>query len=338
MSAAPGGSEFPGAGLDPVLAEAAGVLGRARQVTLLAHVNPDADALGSALALGLALHRSGTAVQVSFAEPAEAPESLRELDVAGLLVPPADVVARPEVLVALDTASVDRLGALADRIPVSDRVIVVDHHATNTGFGDLHLVDDRAEATAVVALRLLDELAVVLDEPVARCLYAGLVTDTSCFRRADTATHRIATRLLAAGVDPTATTRTLLDTHPFGYLGMLGSVLARATLEPEAVRNRGLVHAVVRLADSCGLRSEELESVIDLVQTTAEAEVAAVLKQIAAQTWSISLRAKESVDVAAVAAALGGGGHRLAAGYTAYGDSEHVLAQLRAELAVAPTL
>ncbi|HYZ07612.1 MAG TPA: DHH family phosphoesterase [Pseudonocardiaceae bacterium] len=315
---------------------AADLLRDARDVTLVAHVNPDADALGSALALGLVLQRRGATVRVTFADPAEVPESLRTLDVAGLLVAPEEVPAAPELLVALDTAGPGRLGSLADRLDTADAVLVIDHHATNRYFGTHNLVDERAEATVVLVLRLLDELGVELDEPVARCLYAGLVTDTSCFRRADGGTHAIAARLLAAGVDPNATTRALLDTHPFGWLGMLGAVLSRAGLEPAAARGLGLVHTTIWLADAAGLGLDELESVIDIVRTTAEAEVAAVLKELAPQEWSVSLRAKRHLDVSAAAQAFGGGGHRLAAGFSASGAPEDVLAALRDALARAP--
>jgi phosphoesterase RecJ-like protein len=209
---------------------------------------------------------------------------------------------------------------------------VIDHHATNDRFGTYHLVDAHAEATAVLVLALLDALEVPLDGPIARCLYAGLVTDTNCFRRADPGTHAIAARLLAAGVDPQATTRQLLDNHPFGWLAMLGAVLGRAQLEPASAQGLGLVHTTVRLADTAGLRSEEVESVVDFVRTTSEAEVAAVLKEIAADRWSVSLRAKQRLDVSAAAVALGGGGHRLAAGFAAAGTAEKVLNALRAAL------
>lgn len=315
---------------------AADLAGAARDVTLVAHVNPDADALGSALALGLALQRRGAAVRVTFASPARAPEPLRALDVAGLLVAPEQVPASPELLIALDTADPGRLGSLADRLTTATAVLVIDHHATNDRFGTHNLVDQTAEATAVLVLELLDELGVTLDEPVARCLYAGLVTDTSCFRRGDAATHGIAARLLSAGVDPTATTRALLDTHSFGWLAMLGSVLGRARLEPDVARGFGLAHATIRLADSAGLAGDELESVIDLVRTTAEAEVAAVLKEVAPEQWAVSLRAKQHLDVAAAAVELGGGGHRLAAGYSTTGPATDVLAGLRAALDRAP--
>jgi len=321
---------------NPDLVAAATLVDAARDVTLVAHVNPDADALGSALALGLVLQRRGATVRVTFADPAEVPESLRALDVAGLLVVPEEVPAAPELLIALDTAGPGRLGSLAGRMQTAGAVLVIDHHATNDRFGTHNLVDEGAEATVVLVLRLLDELGVELDEPVARCIYAGLVTDTSCFRRADGGTHALAARLLAAGVDPDATTRTLLDTHPYRWLGMLGSVLSRAGLEPAAARGLGLVHVMIRLADADGLGAEELDSVVDIVRTTAEAEVAAVLKEVAPQEWSVSLRAKRRLDVSAAAHALGGGGHRLAAGFSASGAPEDVLAVLRGALEHAP--
>ena len=316
--------------------EAAALLAAARDVSLIAHVQPDADALGSALALGLALRQRDATVRVSFGAPAQTPESLRGLDVADLIVPPDQIPAQPELLVALDTASRERLGSLADRVDTARAVLVVDHHATNGRFGTHHLVDVRAEATAVLVLRLIDALEVPLDEPIARCLYAGLVTDTSCFRRADATTHAIAARLLAAGVDPEPLTRELLDTHPFGWLPMLATVLGRAQLEPASAQGLGLVHTTVRLADAAGLRGEEIESVVDLVRTTSEAEVAAVLKEIGPDRWSVSLRAKQRIDVSAAAAALGGGGHRLAAGLTADGTAEDVLGALRTALHNAP--
>jgi len=320
------------------LAAAAALLRAAGDVTLLAHVHPDADALGSALALGLALHRRGAAVRVSFGEPERAPESLVALDVAGLLVPATRVLAAPPLLVALDTGNVQRLGSLGDRVRTAHAVLVIDHHVTNTRFGTHNLVDAGAEATAVLVLRLLDELGIALDVDIARCLYAGLVTDTRCFRLASPTTHRYAARLLAAGVRAEQDTRGLMDTHPFGWLGMLANVLGRAELDPAAAHGLGLVHTSVLATDAIGMRTEEIESIIDLVRTSAEAEVAAVLKQAGEDRWSVSLRAKQHVDVGAAATALGGGGHRLASGFTMTGRREEVLAALRVALDAAPVI
>lgn len=320
--------------LDGVVA----LLRSAREVVLLAHVNPDADALGSALALGLALHRAGARVQVSFGAPERPAESLRDLDVAGLVVPAQDVLAAPELLVALDTGSVDRLGVLADRAERAGAVLVVDHHVSNTAFGTHQHVEPTAEATAVIVLRILDALGAPVDLPTARCLYAGLVTDTRNFRAASPATHAMAARLLVAGVDAEAVTRPLLDTHPFSWLGMLSHVLATATLEPAAARGLGLVHARVPRAEVDRGRQEEVESVIDVLRTTAEAEVAVVLKEVGERRWTASLRSKGRIDVAAAAIALGGGGHRAASGFTVAGDAEEILARVRTALDEAPLL
>jgi bifunctional oligoribonuclease and PAP phosphatase NrnA len=314
------------------LRAAADLLRTATDVTLLAHTNPDADALGSALALGLALHRRGVTVRVSFGPPAEMPESLRGLDTQGLVVPASDVPANPKLLVALDAASAGRLGWFEDRLAESGAVLVIDHHASNTRYGTHHVVDETAVATAVLVLAVLDELGEPLDADIARCLYAGLVTDTSSFRRATPETHRIAARLIEAGVDPNQLGRVLLDSHPFAWLPMLARVLGRAVLEPGVADGHGLVHTSVTLEDMVGVRVEEVESVVDVLRTAVEAEVALVLKESEPGLWTGSLRAKSAVDVRMVAVGLGGGGHRLAAGFTASGTAEEVTDRVRAML------
>lgn len=332
--AEPGGPAAASISLDEVVA----LLTGAGEVVLLAHVNPDADALGSALALGLALYRRGARVSVSFGAPERPAESLRDLDVEGLVVPAEAVVASPELLVVLDTGSVDRLGSLADRAAAAGATLVIDHHVSNTGFGTFYYVDPAAEATAVMVLRILDALGATIDLATARCLYAGLVTDTRNFRGASPATHAMAARLLVAGVDAEAVTRPLLDTHPFSWLSMLATVLATAVLEPDGARGLGLVHARVPRAEVERGRQEEVESVIDVLRTTAEAEVACVLKEVGEDRWTGSLRSKGRIDVAAAAVALGGGGHRAASGFTVDGDAERILARVRAALGEAPLL
>src|SRR4051812_20165246 len=145
---------------------------------LLAHVNPDADALGSALALGLALERRGTRVVVSFASPATVPESLRHLPGQHLVRPAALVPDDLDLLVTMDVASVERLGAFAGAVRTVP-TLVVDHHTSNTRFGTHHLVDPSAEATVVLVHLLLEELGEPVAADAAASLYAGLATDTA---------------------------------------------------------------------------------------------------------------------------------------------------------------
>ncbi|MFC9896195.1 bifunctional oligoribonuclease/PAP phosphatase NrnA [Nocardia sp. NPDC127579] len=316
-------------------------LNAAGSVTIVCHVQPDADTVGSGLALALVLERRGIPVRVSFAEPAELPQSMRTLPGVWHLVPPADVPDQVDLLIAVDCGSAGRLGALAGRMDGAATTLVIDHHRSNTTFGDVNLVDPDAESTTAVIARLLEAWGEPLDAVVAHCLYAGLVTDTGSFRWVRPGTHALADRLLATGIDGPEIARTLLDTHPFAWLPMLSRVLGTARLEPAVRDGTGLVYVFVRRADETGVGSEEVESVIDIVRTTTEAGIAAVFKEsrTVEDRWTVSLRSRDSgpgmcdgVDVAAVATALGGGGHRYAAGYTAYGDPEGIVAALLAVL------
>ncbi|ADT99993.1 DHH family phosphoesterase [Mycolicibacterium gilvum] len=310
---------------------AAELLAAACSVSIVCHVFPDADTIGAGLALALVLDEAGKSVEVSFAEPDTLPDSLRSLPGGHLLVPPATMRRDADLVVTVDIPSVNRLGALRD-LAVGDRdVLVIDHHASNQLFGTANLVDAGADSTTMLVAELLDAWDKPLGLDVAHCLYAGLTTDTGSFRWASARAHRLAARLVEAGVDNAAVSRTLMDTHPFAWLPMLSRVLGSAELVADAVGGRGFVYAIVGHDEWANARSEEVESIIDIVRTTAQAEVAAVLKEIEPQRWSASLRSK-SVDVSAVAATFGGGGHRLAAGFTATGSADDVVAALRTAL------
>jgi bifunctional oligoribonuclease and PAP phosphatase NrnA len=313
--------------VDQAVAEAAAVIGGAREITLLAHIDPDADALGSALALGIALRRRGARVQVAFSSPDRVPESLEPLDALGLLVPPANVIAAPEVLVSCDAAEPRRLGSLGRLLDTAGCTVMLDHHATNPGFGDVQVLDPGAEATVVLAHRVLVEMGAPIDADMARCLYAGLVTDTRGFRTAGPAAYRLAAELVEAGADPAALTRTLMDSHPFAWFEGLGGALERAVLEPS-----GLLHTTIPLADVRRYRSEEIDSVVEVLRTAVEAEVVASVMQIEERRWRVSLRSAGVVDVAAIATALGGGGHAMAAGFTREGTEQEVVAAIHAAL------
>ena len=318
--------------LEVAITAAAALLVDARDVTLLAHVNPDADSLGSALALGIALRRRGATVRVSFGYARAVPETLAPAGRPRAGGRTGQVPAAPELLVLCDAAEPSRLGALADRLDSAEASLMIDHHTTNPGYGGVQVLDPDAEATVVLVHRVLVAMGEPIDADIARCLYAGLVTDTRGFRTAGEAAHRIAADLLAAGVEAEAVVRPIMDTHPYGWLATLGGVLQRVELEPEAGDGLGLVHASVPLEDVSRFRPEEVDSIVDVLRTVAEAEVAAVLKQVGQRRWVTSLRSKGRVDVAKVAALLGGGGHRAAAGFTHDGTKGEVLAALRSAL------
>ncbi|MFP5370490.1 MAG: DHH family phosphoesterase [Actinomycetes bacterium] len=317
-----------------VLAEAAG--SRAT-VVLSGHVQPDADALGSTLALAEALRRRGTRVLATFPDPFTLPASLGWLPGSEGLVPSSEVPSAPDVFVSLDAASTGRLGELAGLLQDAGTSVVIDHHASNPGFGDVRLVDPGAPATVALVADLLDELGVALDDRLATCLYAGLAADTGSFRFGNTRpqTHELAARLLATGIDHAAISRRLFDTAPFGWLSLLSVVAGRAVLERDV--GAGLVWTWSSVAEAAehGVPSEQLEALVDVVRATEEADVACVLKGQVDGTWSVSLRSRGATDVGRVATVLGGGGHTLAAGYTSHLDREKTVHALRAELSTA---
>ncbi|KUH69657.1 phosphoesterase [Mycolicibacterium novocastrense] len=310
---------------------AAELVSAAASVGVVCHVYPDADTIGAGLALALVLDQVGKSVQVSFAAPETLPESLQSLPGGHLLVGPDEMRRDPDLIVTVDIPSVNRLGVLRGLVDDGREVLVIDHHASNQLFGTANYVDASADSTTMLVADLLDAWDKPIDIGVAHCLYAGLTTDTGSFRWATPRAHRLAARLVDLGVDNAGISRTLLDTHPYAWLPMLSRVLSSAQLLPDAAGGRGLVCAVVDYDEWVNARPEEVESIVDIVRTTEEAEVAAVFKEIEPGHWSVSMRAK-SYDLSPVASGFGGGGHRLAAGYSATGSAEDVVKALHAAL------
>jgi bifunctional oligoribonuclease and PAP phosphatase NrnA len=303
-------------------------------IVLSGHVQPDADAIGSTLALAEGLRRRGARVLPTFPAPFVLPPSLGWLPGADALVPSSEVPTSPEVFVSLDAASPGRLGELAALLGSAGTAVVIDHHASNPGFGDVSLIDPAAPATVTLVAAVLDELGVLVDRQLATCLYAGLAADTGSFRFGSTRpeTHEFAARLLATGIDHAEISRRLFDTAPFGWLGLLSVVTGRAVLEPEVGAGLVWTWSSVAEAGEHGLAGEQLEALVDVIRATEEADVACVLKGQDDGSWSVSLRSRGATDVARVAMALGGGGHRAAAGYTSWLDREATVTVLRKQL------
>ncbi len=300
-------------------------------VVLSGHVQPDADALGSTLALAEGLRRRGARVVATFPAPFVLPASLAWLPGADGLVPSDRLPTDPALVVSLDAADARRLGDVAAVLAAAPASLVVDHHASNPGFGTVRLIDPDAAATVVLVADLLEGLGVELDATLATCLYAGLAADTGSFRFANTApgTHRLAARLLETGIDHARISQRLFDSAPFGWLGLLSAATGRATLEPTTGSGLVWTWATVAEAAEHGLAADHLEALVDVVRAAEEADVACVLKGADDGSWSVSLRSRGGTDVSAVAQALGGGGHRMAAGFTSHRDREGTIAAIR---------
>ena len=304
-------------------------------MALACHQAPDGDALGSLLAVHHLCRSRGKPSVASWPEPFDVPSHYRFLPGLGAATPPAEFPPHPAVMMTFDCASADRLGELAGPARAAGELIVVDHHLSNTRYGSVNVVDPEAAATAVLVRWLLAELGWDLDRQSAMCLYTGLVSDTGRFQHASTTpdVFALAHELSSYDLPIAAMSRQLFEEHRFAYLQLLAACLGRAELDVD----RGLVATWVTADDLRRHQVElsETENMIDVVRGVAEADVCCVLKETP-DGVRVSLRAVADTDVAAVAGRFGGGGHRLAAGFTTEGAIVDVLAAVKAALPARP--
>jgi phosphoesterase RecJ-like protein len=269
--------------------------------------------------LGLAgfLSARGKEVVCSWGnQPLTLPRWLSELDGAGHLVEPKDFPASPEVMVALDTASPDRLGLLQASAERARQMIVIDHHRTNPGFGSILVLDPAASSTAELVFQLVERMGGELPDGAAACLYAGVVADTGRFQYEATTpeTLRVAAELRRRTFDHARIGQALFEDGSIPSLRVLGMALDRLVHVAEA----DLVWTYVTQPDLARVSADvaELDDLIDVIRMAREADVACVIKQQGDGRFRVSLRSRGRTDVGAVAQGFGGGGHRLAAGYT----------------------
>jgi bifunctional oligoribonuclease and PAP phosphatase NrnA len=298
-------------------ARAAEALSEAATIALACHVNPDADALGSMLGLSNHLRGLGKQTVCSFPnDPFVSPRWASMLPGTDALVPPSEFPKDPAVMVTCDVASLDRLASLASPAVRATRLIWIDHHLTNEGLGTIPIIDPSASSTCELVYRLLKVLGGQIRVETAICLYAGLVTDTGRFQyeAAGPDTLRLAAELREFPFDHTRLVQALYEDHGVAYLKLLGVVLERI----RADRDADLVWTYLTRADldAADVEPGDADDLIDVVRTAREADVAALLKQQRDGRFKVSMRSRGGHDVAAAAARFGGGGHRLAAGFT----------------------
>jgi bifunctional oligoribonuclease and PAP phosphatase NrnA len=313
------------------VAAAAEAIAGSEALALACHVGPDGDALGSMLGLGLAARAAGKKVVASFGSPFAVPGNLEFLP-TDLLVPPSEFPGAPGVMAVLDAGSADRLGELAVNAGRASKLIVIDHHITNKGFGDIAVVNPEVAATAELVVEILERLGWPVTKDIATCLLTAVVTDTGRFQYANTRpeTLRTAADLVAAGAEPAEIARHVYEEAPFGYLKAAGTALSRAVLEPDL----SLVTTVITHEDLtvAGIDWGDIDNLINTVRLAEEADTAVIAKVHDDGRVKISLRSRGATDVGSLAAEMGGGGHRLAAGFTATGDVGALLERIQARI------
>lgn len=302
------------------------------EVVVACHINPDGDALGSMLGLGLFLQRQGKQVWMSWGSAEIVrPAVYSFLPGSEQIVRPDQVPAEPEAFVALDCGDVHRLELLTDRFRAAGTTINIDHHVSNAGFADVDLVDPQVASSSELVYELIKRMGGDVDRQIATCLYTGIVTDTGRFQYSNTSpeTLRVAAELISAGADHVAIGEAVYESLPFALLVVLGRMFDRARLVGD------VVYSWVEQADLGDMAMEDTDDLIDALRAVREAEVALLLKERPEGGWKGSLRSRSELDVSRVAGNLGGGGHVKAAGFFQEGAIEDVIGRVLHELAAA---
>ena len=308
---------------------------------LVTHENPDGDALGSILAMKLALDALGKdSVMYLYGDaPLPAEYSFMPLDELRRELPEDW---RERVLIALDCANESRLGPDPEPLVGASLVLDIDHHHDNSRFGTLNLIVPNASSTGEVLRDLFAELGVELTPDLAEALYIALVTDTGRFQYSNTTAKslRLAAELVEAGADIHRIFQGVYETVQFAKLKLLARALERAQ-----IYNGGrLVVSYLLRGDFADIGAAEAysEGIIDYLRAVEGADMAALIREPPRSdgpTHRVSLRASnDELDVSAIARKSGGGGHRQAAGFSSDDSVEEITEFIQREfLASAPT-
>ncbi|HEY7526538.1 MAG TPA: DHH family phosphoesterase [Candidatus Limnocylindria bacterium] len=318
------------------MSDVVALLRGAERITTICHENPDADTLGAAIALAIAAERMGKRSEVVSGDPP--PPFLAFLPrVADVRRAPQ---LEPDVAVVLDAGDLARTGSVA--VEQSEwlaraRIANVDHHVSNTGFGEAVLIDPTAAATCEMVALLLPELGVPLDREIATALLAGIVQDTHTFAHpnATPRTLRVAAELVEAGADLSRLNRAVYADKPFSTLALWGLILAGIGQRCDG----RIVHASMTalMLQQTGESATASEGFVDLLASTKAADVTVLFKEVDATATRVSVRTTERADAVAITSAFGGGGHARAAGCTVAAPladaREQLLAECERELA-----
>jgi phosphoesterase RecJ-like protein len=279
------------------------------------HQRPDGDAVGSAMAMALALRELGKQADVVF--DAALPHYLQPFPRTQEITITRNVDAAYDAAVIMECSSLDRTGVSGlDRSPV----INIDHHVGNTGYGLVNWVDESAAACGELVFALVEALDVPLTPEIATHVYLAVLTDTGSFRFSHLSprTYAIAGRCVEAGADPQWIARTHYDSSTLARVRIFGAVLNGMQLDPSN-RVASLALTLDTLAATGGTY-DDTDGIINFPLSVKTIEAVAFFKEVAPGDWRVSMRSKGAVDVGGIARAHGGGGHVNAAGCSAKGD------------------
>ncbi|MCB2182925.1 MAG: bifunctional oligoribonuclease/PAP phosphatase NrnA [Desulfobulbaceae bacterium] len=298
--------------MNQALSEIIPVLKKAENVLIATHVFPDADALGSQLALGNILRGMGKRVCLYSEEPANhILDFLPGADTLNIGLPEFDQF---DCGIALDCGDDRRLGGKNQELLNIKPFIVIDHHSGHCNFGDLRWVESGKSSTGEMVYELAKAMGETVSYETAYLLYSAIVSDTGSFKYASTSpdTLRTAGELVEKGVKPAEISGKIFDNYTRNRLQLLQEVLASLTLY--VADKLALITVTNEMYEKTGTTAADTEQFINYPRSLETVKIAAFIKE-SKDVVGVSLRSKGDYDVACVARRFGGGGHRNAAGF-----------------------
>ena len=213
-----------------------------------------------------------------------------------------------------DSGNLERSGSSVKRIASHATIVNIDHHPSNSRFGDLNVIDPDASAVGQMVTEMLDRFGYPITATIATNLYVALLTDTGGFRHENTTPHALedAARLARLGADPGRIATLVYKTRPETTLKLSG--MALATMRVELEGRLAWAKVTRRMLREAGAVMAESEGIIDTLNSIAGLELAILFKEVNGELTKISVRSRGAVDAAAMCAGFGGGGHIRAAG------------------------
>ncbi len=289
-------------------------LKESNNIGIITHVQPDGDALGSSLALGLALEELNKEVVILRNDKLPAKYSflpgLHLMEDCSGLKKPVDTLA------VLDCADLERLGDGILYYHKADLVLNIDHHISNTMFGNLNLVDTNAAATGELIHRIIKLMGLNLNLDMAECIFTAIAADTGCFKYDNTTsiTHGIAGELISLGVKTNKICSRIFNQRTLSQTKILGKAIENIKIYHGG--KTAIMTITEQMMEDTGCATEDLEGIIEFARDIKGIEVAAFLRNAEDGEIKVSLRSNEYVDTVSIAKAFGGGGHKKASGYT----------------------
>lgn len=289
------------------------LLSQAQRVFVACHLNPDGDALGSALAMSQYLQHRGVPHEVLCNN--DAPFNLKFLPgVTKVTLQPKGEQA--DVAIVLDLDSFDRLGRVRPYIEAADTVILIDHHVPHEAQGDLRIVNVESPATALIVHQLFKAVGYRPSTEAATCLLTGIVTDTGSFRFRNTTAEALhaSAELLECGGDLALVGREVYMNRPLKSIELVGRTLSNMQLDMDGK----LAWSVLTIDDfsEFGAEEQHTEGLANELLSIDTVHIAVIIRQPTTGKVRASIRSREPYDVSKVAQKFGGGGHRNAAGCT----------------------